>query len=302
MNYKEWLNEWLSTCVKPMVKSRTFEKYDEIVRLKIEPSLGDCDLAELSPSMLQRFTAELTEKYASNTVSGIIAVVRSSLTRAQKTGVIEQEFSNCIQRPKSREKKVESFTAAEQKKIESYIINNRKIKLYGIVLCLYTGLRLGELLALEWADIDFLKSTITVTKNSRDAWENGEYVKIIDTPKTATSRREIPLPRQLVPYLRILKHQNRRGFVISGKDGKPVSLRSYQKALQSTLKILNIPHRGFHALRHTFATRALECGMDVKTLSEILGHKNSSITLNRYAHSFEEHKTAMMNRVGRLLK
>ena len=276
MNYKEWLNEWLSTCVKPMVKSRTFEKYDEIVRLKIEPSLGDCDLAELSPSMLQRFTAELTEKYASNTVSGIIAVVRSSLTRAQKTGVIEQEFSNCIQRPKSREKKVESFTAAEQKKIESYIINNRKIKLYGIVLCL-------------------LKSTITVTKNSRDVWENGEYVKIIDTPKTATSRREIPLPRQLVPYLRILKHQNRRGFVISGKDGKPVSLRSYQKALQSTLKILNIPHRGFHALRHTFATRALECGMDVKTLSEILGHKNSSITLNRYAHSFEEHKTAMMN-------
>lgn len=302
MNYKDWLNEWLSTCVKPMVKSRTFEKYDEIVRLKIEPSLGNCDLSELSPSMLQRFTAELTEKYASNTVSGIIAVVRSSLTRAQKTGVIEQEFSNCIQRPKTREKKVESFTAAEQKKIENYIIKNRKTKLYGIVLCLYTGLRLGELLALEWADIDFLRGTITVTKNSRDVWEDGEYKKVIDTPKTATSRREIPLPRQLVPYLRILKHQNRNGFVVTGKDGKTVSLRSYQKALQCVLKTLNIPHRGFHALRHTFATRALECGMDVKTLSEILGHKNSSITLNRYAHSFEEHKTAMMNKVGRLLK
>lgn len=302
MNYKDWLNEWLSTCVKPMVKSRTFEKYDEIVRLKIEPSLGNCDLSELSPSMLQRFTAELTEKYASNTVSGIIAVVRSSLTRAQKTGVIEQEFSNCIQRPKTREKKVESFTAAEQKKIENYIIKNRKTKLYGIVLCLYTGLRLGELLALEWADVDFLRGTITVTKNSRDVWEDGEYKKVIDTPKTATSRREIPLPRQLVPYLRILKHQNRNGFVVTGKDGKTVSLRSYQKALQCVLKTLNIPHRGFHALRHTFATRALECGMDVKTLSEILGHKNSSITLNRYAHSFEEHKTAMMNKVGRLLK
>lgn len=302
MNYKEWLNEWLSTCVKPMVKSRTFEKYDEIVRLKIEPSLGGCDLSELSPSTLQRFTAELTEKYASNTVSGIIAVVRSSLTRAQKTGVIEQEFSNCIQRPKTREKKVESFTAAEQKKIENYIIKNHKTKLYGVVLCLYTGLRLGELLALEWADIDFMRGTITVTKNSRDAWENGEYKKVIDTPKTATSRREIPLPKQLAPYLRILKHQNKSSFVITGKDGKTVSLRSYQKALQCVLKTLNIPHRGFHALRHTFATRALECGMDVKTLSEILGHKNSSITLNRYAHSFEEHKTAMMNKVGRLLK
>ncbi len=302
MNYKDWLNEWLSTCVKPMVKSRTFEKYDEIVRLKIEPSLGNCDLTELSPSMLQRFTAELTEKYASNTVSGVIAVVRSSLTRAQKTGVIEQEFSNCIQRPKTREKKVESFTAAEQRKIENYIIKNRKTKLYGVVLCLYTGLRLGELLALEWADVDFMRGTITVTKNCRDSWENGRYVKVIDTPKTATSRREIPLPKQLVPYLRILKHQNRYGFVVTGKDGKAVSLRSYQKALQCVLKTLDIPHRGFHALRHTFATRALECGMDVKTLSEILGHKNSSITLNRYAHSFEEHKTAMMNKVGKLLK
>ena len=302
MNYKDWLNEWLSTCVKPMVKSRTFEKYDEIVRLKIEPSLGNCDLTELSPSMLQRFTAELTEKYASNTVSGVIAVVRSSLTRAQKTGVIEQEFSNCIQRPKTREKKVESFTAAEQRKIENYIIKNRKTKLYGVVLCLYTGLRLGELLALEWADVDFMRGTITVTKNCRDSWENGRDVKVIDTPKTATSRREIPLPKQLVPYLRILKHQNRYGFVVTGKDGKAVSLRSYQKALQRVLKTLDIPHRGFHALRHTFATRALECGMDVKTLSEILGHKNSSITLNRYAHSFEEHKTAMMNKVGKLLK
>lgn len=302
MNYKDWLNEWLSTCVKPMVKSRTFEKYDEIVRLKIGPTLGGCDLTELSPSMLQKFTAELTERYASNTVSGIIAVVRSSLTRARQTGVIEREFSSCIQRPKTREKKVESFTSAEQRKIEDYIIKNGRIKLYGIVVCLYTGLRLGELLALEWADVDFLRGTITVSKNSRDVWENGAYKKVIDTPKTATSRREIPMPKQLVPYLRTLKHQNKSRFVVAGKDGKTVSLRAYQKALQCILKTLNIPHKGFHALRHTFATRALECGMDVKTLSEILGHKNSSITLNRYAHSFEEHKTAMMNKVGKLLK
>ena len=302
MNYRYWLSEWLSTCVKPIVKTRTFEKYDEIVRLKIAPTLGGCDMAELSPSLLQQFTAELTEKYATNTVSGIIAVVRASLSRAQKTGMIEHQFSDCIQRPKSREKKIESFTVAEQKKIENYIIENNKTKLFGILLCLYSGLRLGELLALEWNDVDLVHMTITVTKNSRDVWQNGVYQKVIDTPKTDTSRRKIPIPKQLIPYLRTMKKQGKRGFLVCGKDGKDVSLRSYQKTLQLTLKALNIPHKGFHALRHTFATRALECGMDVKTLSEILGHKNSSITLNRYAHSLEEHKTAMMNRIGKMLK
>jgi integrase len=79
-------------------------------------------------------------------------------------------------------------------------------------------------------------------------------------------------------------------------------MRSYQRTFESLLIKLNIPHKGFHALRHTFATRALECGMDVKTLSEILGHKNPTITLNRYVHSLLEHKTEMMNRLGKLLQ
>ena len=85
-------------------------------------------------------------------------------------------------------------------------------------------------------------------------------------------------------------------------SGKPVSVRSYQRSFESLLKRLNIPHKGFHSLRHTFATRALECGMDVKTLSEILGHKNPAVMLNRYAHSLMEHKADMMNRLGKLLQ
>ena len=84
-------------------------------------------------------------------------------------------------------------------------------------------------------------------------------------------------------------------------NGKPVSVRSYQRSFELLLKRLNIPHKGFHSLWHTFATRALECGMDVKTLSEILGHKNPTVTLNRYAHSLMEHKAEMMNRLGKLL-
>lgn len=103
-----------------------------------------------------------------------------------------------------------------------------------------------------------------------------------------------------MPYLRQIKRRAKSEFVIADGD-KPVFVRSYQRTFELLLKKLKIKRKGFHALRHTFATRALECGMDVKTLSEILGHKNATVTLNRYVHSMLEHKTQMMNRLGKLL-
>jgi integrase len=131
---------------------------------------------------------------------------------------------------------------------------------------------------------------------------NGEYVKVLDTPKTDNSVRTIPLPKQLLPYLKTLKKQSDCDYVVSGKGAYGVQVRSYQRTFENLLIKLKIEHKGFHSLRHTFATRALECGMDIKTLSEILGHKNPTITLNRYAHSLLEHKTEMMNRLGKLLQ
>lgn len=124
------------------------------------------------------------------------------------------------------------------------------------------------------------------------------YKRITDTPKTTTSRRVIPIPRQILPLLREQKKKSRSTFVV-GED-RLQSVRSYQYSFSLLLKKLGISHRGFHALRHTFATRALECGMDVKTLSEILGHKNPVVTLNRYAHSLMPHKHEAMNRLGKL--
>ena len=89
--------------------------------------------------------------------------------------------------------------------------------------------------------------------------------------------------------------------MVASNSDRLISIRAYQRSFELFLKRLNIPHKGFHSLRHTFATRALECGMDVKTLSEILGHKNANVTLNRYVHSLMEHKREMMNRLGKLL-
>ncbi len=206
-----------------------------------------------------------------------------------------------IKRPKMPEAKNECFTLAEQKKIEQYILEKDKTRLFGVILCLYTGLRLGELLALEWGDIDFAEAEMQVNKACHDAKDgSGRFCRITGSPKTRSSIRRIPLPRQLLPHLKALKKKSHATYVLSSGE-KPIAVRSYQRSFEGLLKKLKIRHRGFHVLRHTFATRALECGMDVKTLSEILGHKNSAITLNRYAHSFTEHKKGMMNLVGKLL-
>ena len=181
-----------------------------------------------------------------------------------------------------------------QKAIEKYVKDRKKDKLFGVVLCLYTGLRLGELLALEWDDIDLAERTIRVSKSCFDRWENRQYRKIVGEPKTDSSRRIIPYPRQLSPWLKALKKRSESKRFISGEKGEEVSVRSYQKSFELLLRKLKIPRRGIHSLRHTFATRALECGMDVRTLSEILGHKNPTVTLKRYAHSLMEHKCAMI--------
>ncbi len=302
MMYKNWLDEWIMYYVKPATKERTCDKYRSQIEKHIAPALGEFELEELSAQVLQRFTVELSESgLAANTVNGIISVLKSSLKRAVVLGVTNVQCTDAIVRPKAKEKQVESFTKDEQRKIENYIAEKRQDKLFGIVLCLYTGLRIGELLALTWSDVDFGKGILTVNKTCRDGWKNGEYIKISDTPKTENGYRIVPIPKQLLMRLKKLKKSASGEYVVGGKSIYGAEVRSYQKTFERILAKLDLPHKGFHALRHTFATRALEVGMDVKTLSEILGHGNPTITLKRYAHSMLEHKTEMMNRVGRLL-
>lgn len=305
MKYAEWLDIWLENYIKPSVKVRTYERYALIIDKHISTDVGKCEISELSALVLQNFITKLLESgncktgngLSANSVNAIISVLQSSLQTAHLIGVANEYTANKIKRPKLKEKPVECFTLAEQKQIEQAILNGKKDKLYGIILCLYSGLRIGELIALQWSDIDFAKGTLTVSKSCHD----GKNGLIIDEPKTATSRRTIPLPKQLMPLVKMLKKRSDSDFVVSS-HGKPVSVRSYQRSFELLLKKLDIPHRGFHSLRHTFATRAIECGMDVKTLSEILGHKNPTVTLNRYAHSLMEHKADMMNRLGKLLQ
>ena len=303
MKYIDWLNSWLENYIRPSVRDRTYERYAYIIEQHIRP-IGGIGLNDLSLLVLQRFITGLLSAgnrrtgkgLSANSVNTVISVIRNSLKTAHLLGLTAEYTADKLKRPKRKEKPVDCFTLAEQKKIEQAVITGKKDKLYGIILCLYSGLRIGELIALEWRDIDFTKGILTVSKSCHD----GKNGLIIDEPKTADSRRVIPLPKQLLPILKGIKKKSDSPFVVSS-NGMPVSVRSYQRSFELLLKRLNIAHKGFHSLRHTFATRAIECGMDVKTLSEILGHKNPTVTLNRYAHSLMEHKAEMMNKLGKLL-
>lgn len=309
MKYKEWAKEWLENYIEPTSKARTFMRYSEIVKHHLVPALGDYNLEEITPIVLQHFITGLLQNgnlrtgagLSANSVSSIINVIQSSLRTAFNLGYLKEYTADKIKRPKVQERPVSSFSVHEQKKIEQAVLTSKKEKMFGILLCLYTGLRIGELLALKWEDIDFQKGLLTISRSCHDGkGKDGHFMRFEDTPKTFSSQRVIPLPRQILPLIRDAKKKSKSEYVVSSGE-KYVSVRSYQRTFDLLQRKLKIPHRGFHSLRHTFATRALECGMDVKTLSEILGHKSPTVTLNRYVHSFMEHKKDMMNRLGKLL-
>ena len=295
MKYKDWTKIWIESYLKLSVKVRTREKYERTLRLHILPALGERELTDIKSTQVQNFIAQKAERYSSGTVNGIVTVLIASLKAAQRADIpcnLPQ-----LQRPQIEEKKVECFSVKEQKLIEAEALKDMRD--WGVIICLYTGLRIGELLALEWRDVNLKTGIIMVEKSCHFGKDmRGNYARIVEKPKTHSSCRIIPLTKQLITLLSKLKKAAQTPYVIEIK-AKPANMRTYQYNFGALLKRLSIPHRGFHTLRHTFATRAIESGMDVRTLADILGHKDPKITLQRYAHSLIEHKFAMINKFGK---
>ena len=308
MKYNEWLSEWLELYVKPL-KHRTYERYKDICNLHIINQLGDYELDKLTPMILQKHVNELKAHgnrrnggaLSANFVNSVITVIQSSLKRANELGYTITYHAGAIQRPRAEECEVKCFTVKEQKAIEKAVLEARKRKMLGVIIALYTGVRIGELLSLTFSSVDMQKRTITVKSTcyeSKD--ENGKYAKMTDSTKSHKTR-VIPFPKQLLPIFKELKTLSKSGYVIENAKGEQMSVRSYQRSFELLIERLGVSKFSFHALRHTFATRALESGMDIKTLSEVLGHKSATVTLNRYAHSLMEHKQSAMDKFGVLL-
>lgn len=228
MLYKDWLSEWLIHYVQPSVKEKTFQRYGEMIRNHINPALGEHEMSEINPIIVQRFVTELLQSgniktgkgLSANSVNAIITVIQSSFESAYNLGVIDKYEMNKIKRPKAQEKQIECFSPAEQKKIEVAILSDKRDKMFGVLLCLYTGLRIGELLALEWSDIDFGKGELNVSKTCHDGRDrSGNYERSVNAPKSMSSSRIIPIPKQIIPLLRERKKEKPLAFCRGKRTG-----------------------------------------------------------------------------------
>ena len=309
MKLEDLLNLWLEKYAKLSIKPRSYNKYEAFITLHINPILGNIPITEITSNMLQDFILQKLENgnlktnkpLSVNTVFGIVSVLKQAFKLALTLDLIPKDPTVAIKLPQQQEKEIQALTRDEQKRIEEYCLKQTKNNYIGIIICLYTGIRLGELLALIWDDIDFEKKFLYIKKTAYKLKINGKNQMVIDKPKTKKSNRIIPLPDKLINLLQLTKNKSTSDYILSTKTNNMVDIRSYQRTFESILNKCGIKHYNFHCLRHTFATRALELGMDIKTLSEILGHTNVAITLNRYAHSLLEYKIQEMNKLSSLL-
>lgn len=295
---------WLESQQKNRVKVRTYNRYEEIVMQHVAPALGEIEIERMSRRDIRAFMQQgariegETPPLSAATINMCLSVLRGAFSYAVEWELIPENPCLGIKRLPYEGKRVNAYSKEEQKQIEKSIELSGDRRLFGVVLCLYTGLRIGELLALTWDNVDLRTGTLAVMKTvyrAKDA--SGAWNVVTDRPKTENSERIIPLPPFLRELFRAYKREAIGCFVIENADGSPISTRSYQYIFSRLTRSAGVPPYNFHALRHTFATRAIECSMDIKTLSELLGHKSAVITLNRYAHSMLATKILMMQKL-----
>lgn len=279
MLYKNLVLDWLKN-QKIYLKYSTFTNYCNISHNQIIPNLGDYEVDQLNNDILQEFILNrlkqgrcdgkggISQKYAQD----IIAVLKLTLGKEVE-----------IQLPYSTPKEVEIFEKSDQVALINSLQSKITNKNFGILLTIHTGLRIGELCALKWSDINFDTQLLHINKTMIRTYTKEDGSKLnITAPKTRSSIRTIPLNKWIMQYAVLLRGSENE-YIITGKE-KYIEPNKYRLYYNRQLKDLDLPHRKFHSLRHTFATRCIECGCDYKSLSELLGHSNVSITMNLYVH------------------
>jgi len=298
---------WLAGDIKAQVKPSTYDSYDCCIRKYIIPffnKAGCQDLEEASVSQLVKSIYDLpglSDSYKRK----ILTILKASLKEILRDTQMPPNVLDAIKLPKKTGTEVQAFTMGEQRHIENAAYRSGDVRAFGILLTFYTGVRLGELCALKWSDFDYESGTLSITKTVTRVrnFSDGAHktLLLVGSPKSHKSTRKIPLPKFLIKLFKDKEPccADKELYLMSGTTS-PTDPRVYEKLFKRILSQAGVKDRKFHATRHTFATRALELGVDIKTLSEILGHSNVSITLNVYAHSLLEQKKIAMDKLNTL--
>ena len=281
--------------IRLKVKESSYMNYQMKYEKHIKSALGNTPYDKLTVEQLNDFVqAKLSSGLSLKYTADIAGVIRS-VCRFTKKRFGYEDKSEFILIPKGKSKEKELIGKDEQTVLNRYLTANPTASNVGILLSAATGIRIGELCALKWKDIDLEKRTLTVRNTVQRIKNIGGNTKtklIVTSPKSSSSAREIPLPDFIVPLLNGLK-ANGEYYLLSGTRGI-VEPRTMQYRFERILSDLKLSKVSFHSLRHRFATNCIELGFDVKTLSEILGHSSVEITLNRYVHSSMERKAQCM--------
>lgn len=284
---------WLQN-KKSYIKQSTYSNYLSVTRKHIDSFFKDKRIAEVTDAMLLSFSTELVRNLKPKTARDILTVLRQVLDYAAEQGLCAR-FSTKIHLPKDSAEIMKILSPVEQQRLVLFLKQKPDLQKLGVLLCLYTGMRLGEICGLRWTDVDFGNRVIKVRRTIQRIGNGSSGTRfLIDTPKTQKSVRDIPVPGFLMEYLNEYKSANLCAYVLTG-TGEFVQPRTYQNRFKAYLRDSGLPEEfHFHTLRHTFASRAIELGFDPKSLSEILGHASVNITLNRYVHSSIELKRRNM--------
>ncbi|MEO6849912.1 MAG: tyrosine-type recombinase/integrase [Mucilaginibacter sp.] len=298
------INLW-KTDKKQYVKKSSFSAYVLLIENHLLPAFGDkksIEEAEVQTFVFQKLQQGLSQK----TIKDILIVLKMVLKFGAKSKWLEHQPFD-IQFPTEREKySIEVLSRTNQKKMMSYIETHFTFRNVGVYICLSAGIRIGEVCALTWEDVDTDNGVINIRKTIQRIYliEDGDRKTelILDTPKTKNSIRTIPMSRALLRMLKPLKKIVNNSFFVLTNDAKPTEPRTYRSYYKNLMKELNMPDLKFHGLRHSFATRCIESKCDYKTVSVLLGHSNITTTLNLYVHPNLEQKKKCIDQMLKALR
>lgn len=278
---------------KQYVKKSSFSAYTLLIENHILPDFGDhyeIEEAEVQAFVFRKLELGLSHK----TIKDILIVLKMILKFGAKHKWLDYTPFD-IQFPTVRESQhIEVLSRSDQKKIMNYIQEHFTFRNLGVYICLSSGMRIGEICALTWQDVDIENGIICVSQTIQRIYviEEGSRKTelILDTPKTKNSIREIPISKDLLRILKPFKKIVNPSFFVLTNDAKPTEPRTYRSYYKNLMRDLQMPELKFHGLRHSFATRCIESNCDYKTVSVLLGHSNISTTLNLYVHPNMEQK------------